>query len=206
MIQAEVSLSLRKTREPREYRKTLEVITSEAERMAFLTNQLLELARMDADKGAYEFETINLKEFLQEICSDIAILCKEKRLELQTHLVRQVQIKGDRKSLQRMFFNILNNAIKYTEKGGKIRIALKEKKRMVEVSISDTGVGIPKDSLPYIFERFYRVDKARSHREGGSGLGLSICKHIIDIHKGQINVNSQIGKGSTFIIKIPTMG
>ena len=205
VIQAEASLSLRKAREPREYRKTLEVIISEAERMAFLTSQLLELARMDANKGAYVFESIDFKIFLQEICSDIAILCKKKSLELQTHLVRQVQIKGDQKILRRMFFNILNNAIKYTEQGGTIRIALEEKNGMAEVSISDTGIGIPSDSLPYIFERFYRVDKARSRREGGSGLGLSICKHIIDVHKGRIDVNSQTGKGSVFIVKIPTI-
>lgn len=205
VIQAEASLSLRKVREPREYRKTLEVITNEAERMALLTNQLLELARMDVDKGAYGFESINLTEFLQVIYSDIAILCEEKRLEIKTHLVKQVHIKGDPKSLQRMFFNILNNAIKYTEKGGIIRIALEEKNCMAKVSISDTGIGIPNESLPYIFKRFYRVDKARSRSEGGNGLGLSICKHIIDIHNGRIDVRSQMAKGSTFIIKIPTI-
>ncbi len=203
VIQAEASLSLRKAREPQEYKKTLKVISGEAERMAFLTNQLLELARMDADKEPDVSESINLKEFLQNICSDITILCQEKNLELQTHLLSQVQIKGDRKSLQRMFFNILNNAIKYTKEGGTIRLALEEKDHMAEVSISDTGIGIQKESLPYIFERFYRVDKARSRSEGGSGLGLSICKQIIDVHKGRIDVNSQMGKGSTFTIKLP---
>jgi signal transduction histidine kinase len=205
VIQAEASLALRRSRDPQEYKKALQVIIGEAERMAFLTNQLLELARMDADKETYVFETINLKEFIQDICSDIAVLCQEKNLELQTHILSQVKIKGDKKSLQRMFFNILNNAIKYTEKGGTIHLALEEKNRMAEVSVSDTGIGIPKDSLPYLFERFYRVDKARSRSEGGSGLGLSICRHIIDVHKGRIDVNSQMGKGSTFTVGIPSI-
>ncbi len=203
VIQAEASLSLRKSREPWEYRKTLEVIISETERMGLLTSQLLELARMDAKKSQFVFESIDLNEFLHEICEDMAILCKNKKLELRTDLVKQVQIAGDRKSLRRVFFNILDNAIKYTANGGSVRVVLDEKNRMAEVSITDTGIGIPDDSLPHIFERFYRVDKARSRSDGGSGLGLSISKDIIDVHKGRIDVISQMGKGCRFIIAIP---
>jgi signal transduction histidine kinase len=133
----------------------------------------------------------------------VEILSSEKNISLQRELLTEVEIKGDPKSLHRVFFNILTNAIRYTKPDGTIKVRLKKRESLAIVSISDTGIGISKESLPHIFKRFYRVDKVRSREDGGSGLGLSICKQIIDIHKGTIEVESISGEGSTFTILLP---
>lgn len=203
VIQAEASLSLRKKREPEEYRKTIELILAEAERMGSLTNQLLELARMDASRNSFNYEPVELKELILELSKDIETLCKDKGIKLQTHQLDHISVSGDSKSLRRVFMNILYNSIKYTNREGAISIALIQKGEFAETTISDTGIGIPSDDLPHIFERFYRVDKARSRSEGGSGLGLSICKHIVDTHRGQVAVSSQSGIGTTVSVKLP---
>jgi len=145
-----------------------------------------------------------LSEFIRDVCSDVAILCQEKGLGLKLNLSpEQLWIRGDQKSLRRLMYNILNNAIRYTDHDGTIGVALQKKQGVVAVSVSDTGIGISEDQLPFIFERFYRADKARSRSEGGSGLGLAICKHIVDSHGGRINVDSRLGRGSTFRIQFP---
>ncbi|MCP4116969.1 MAG: HAMP domain-containing histidine kinase [Desulfobacteraceae bacterium] len=203
IIQAEATLALRKERPPGEYRKALEVISSEADHMASLTNQLLELARADSGKEKYMFETLELAEFMKEVCSDMAILCQEKGLVLKLDLPEQSWISGDQKSLRRLMYNILNNAIRYTDHDGTIGVVLQKKHDAVMISVSDTGIGITEDQLTFIYERFYRADKARSRSEGGSGLGLAICKHIVDRHGGRIDVESRLGRGSTFSIQFP---
>ncbi|MBI9093164.1 MAG: HAMP domain-containing histidine kinase [Desulfobacterium sp.] len=203
IIQAEATLALRKERHPREYRKALEVISSEADHMASLTNQLLELARADSGNEKYTFETLELADFINDICSDVAILCQEKGLVLQVDLPEQLWIRGDQKSLRRLMYNILHNAIRYTDQDGTIGVVLQKKHNKAVVSVSDTGIGISEEQLPFIFERFYRADKARSRSEGGSGLGLAICKHIVGSHGGRIDVESGLGRGSTFSIQFP---
>ena len=115
-----------------------------------------------------------------------------------------VKINGDVVRLRQMIWNILHNAIKYTQPGGEIKISLQDEGAFALLSIQDTGIGIPEKDLPSIFDRFYRVDKSRSRDEGGSGLGLSICKHITEAHKGNIEVESKPGVGTRFKIRIPT--
>jgi len=105
--------------------------------------------------------------------------------------------------LRQMIWNILHNGIKYTQPGGELKVSLLEEAGFALLSIQDTGIGIPEKDLPSIFDRFYRVDKARSKDEGGSGLGLSICKHIAEAHKGKIEVESKLGVGTRFKIRIP---
>ncbi|MDO9534363.1 MAG: ATP-binding protein, partial [Bacillota bacterium] len=112
-------------------------------------------------------------------------------------------IQGDPDWLLQLFIDILDNAIKYTPQGGSIDIKIQQSSREVMVSIKDTGIGIPAKNIPYIFERFYRVDKARSRRLGGTGLGLAIVKHVVDAHNGRVKVKSTVGVGTTFSIYLP---
>jgi two-component system phosphate regulon sensor histidine kinase PhoR len=116
-----------------------------------------------------------------------------------------VEINGDEVRLRQMIWNIMHNGIKYTQPGGELKVSLQEEAGFALLSIQDTGIGIPEKDLSSIFDRFYRVDKARSRDEGGSGLGLSICKHITESHKGKIEVESKLGVGTRFKIHIPSI-
>lgn len=168
-----------------------------------IIKQLLTLARADSGKEHATFQRLDLSQFLEILCSDVEILCREKSQTLKIKHSGQVSIKGDKNLLRNLMLNLLRNAIQYTAKGGDISVSLDQSKGMAIISVSDTGIGIPPEALPQIFNRFYRVDKARSRESGGSGLGLAICQQIVDSHRGTLQVSSKINKGSTFIIKFP---
>jgi two-component system phosphate regulon sensor histidine kinase PhoR len=116
----------------------------------------------------------------------------------------QVQVIGDADRLKQLFLNLMDNAIKYTSSGGAVTLSFAREGDWVRVAVADTGVGIPAQDLPRIFDRFYRVDKARSREKGGTGLGLAICRWIADAHGGRIEAQSEVGKGSTFTVWLPT--
>ncbi len=203
IMQAESSLALSKERTEAEYRKSLELVSQEIAYMSAVIGKLLFLARSDAGKEPLNLEEVNLKELLVELSSDVELLAKEKGLQFRLELPENLTVRGDRVKLRQLFLNILENAVRYTPNGGSIHASAVRKNETAIVSISDTGIGIPAEHLPHIFERFYRVDKARSRAEGGTGLGLAIAKHIAEIHGGKIEVDSQMGKGSTFNIVLP---
>ena len=205
VIQAEATLALQKEREADSYRNTIEVIANEADQMASLTNHLLELARADSGKKEYTFTKVYLASFVAETCSEISVLCHEKNIRLDQKIENVPAIKGDPPSLRRILFNILTNAINYTEEGGSILVTLKSDINNVVLSIIDSGIGIHDSKLPYIFDRFYRVDKARSREGKSSGLGLSICQQLVDLHSGRLSVKSTLGKGSRFEIVFPVI-
>ncbi len=205
VIQAEATLALQKERKADSYRKTIEVIANEADHMSSLTNQLLELARADSGKKEYTFNKVDLTSFVAETCSEISVLCYEKKIRFDQKIENVPMIKGDHSCLRRILFNILTNAINYTEEGGAILVVLKKESKNVRLSVTDSGIGIPERKLPYIFDRFYRVDKARSREGKSSGLGLSICKQLVDLHSGRISAKSVSGKGSCFEIIFPAL-
>ena len=203
VIEAESTLTLQRKRAASEYRQSLETIAQEAARMSLIIDQLLSLARADSEKEPLSFEELNLGELLKESSSDLEVLCRHKGLDLQLAQVDDSVVKGDRLRLRVLFLNLLDNAIRYTPGGGTVSVSLRREGQMAVVSISDTGPGIPAADLPHIFERFYRVDKARSRTEGGSGLGLSIAQYIAEVHGGRIEAESEPGKGSTFRVWLP---
>ncbi len=205
VIQAESTLALQKPRDSKEYRNSLEMIAQESEHMAGIINQLLTLARADAGKDHQEFEKINLAGFVKDLCTDVRAVCQEKHLTLQQDRIDEASVMGDSRSLRNLFHNILENAMKYTPKGGIITVTIRQEGARVVVSIKDTGIGISADERSLIFERFYRIDKARARSVGGSGLGLAICRHIIEVHGGSITVESQPNKGSTFHTTLPAI-
>jgi len=130
-------------------------------------------------------------------------LSKEKNIKLILEEKNRIQLNIDKDKIKQAIINIVHNGIKYSDIDGKVKISLYSDKNSAIIKVSDEGYGIPKDSIPYIFDRFYRVDKARSRKTGGTGLGLSISKQIINMHHGTIEVKSRVGKGTTFYIKIP---
>ena len=203
VIQAESTLALQKERSPEDYQKAIGIITQEAAHISSIIAQMLTLARADAGKAHLKLDDIDLSEFIRDICSDVEILCREKQLALNTDLSDNLYIRADKRSLVRLMYNLISNAVRYTDEGGTVSVLLYKEGSNAVISVKDTGIGIPSHALTLIFERFYRVDKARSRSEGGSGLGLAICKHIVEAHKGSIEVESLVGKGSAFYVKFP---
>ncbi len=171
-------------------------------RLNHLINSLLLLSKTEQVSADFSFETIDLKELLREVASDASVLAAAKRQSIKMVRLDTLRIRGDRDRLYQMFFNIVENAVKYTPEGGRIEIEAKREDSRVSVFISDNGPGIPPEDLPHIFDRFYRVKKDRSRETGGSGLGLAISQLIAKIHGGEITVTSRVGKGSRFEITL----
>lgn len=149
---------------------------------------------------SYRYFDINL--FIKNILSEFSLMAEEKNLALLFNPAKEsLQVFGDKEKLRQVFVNLLQNAIKYTDEGT-VEILLEEEKKFVNIAIRDTGIGIPDEDLNRVFERFYRVDKARSRAVGGTGLGLAIVKHIIEAHNSKIIVQSKLGEGSIFSFKL----
>jgi heavy metal sensor kinase len=203
VIEAESTLALQKERPPCDYQQSLEIISQESRQMSSLIDQLLTLARADAGKEQWNFTKADLGKLITNLSADVEVLCQEKGLSFQLGQTQDLVVKGDEVRLRELFMNLLYNAIRYTPAPGTVSVSLRREGQMGVVSITDTGVGIPTEDMPFIFERFYRVDQSRSRTEGGSGLGLAICQHIAEAHGGKIEVESQVGAGSTFSIWLP---
>jgi heavy metal sensor kinase len=203
VIEAESSLTLQKERPPGDYRQSLETISQEAKQMSSTIDQLLTLARADAGKEQWNFGQVDLAKLISKLSTDIEVLCQDKGLGFQLGHTEALVVQGDEARLRGLFMNLLDNAIRYTPSPGTVSVSLRREGKMAVVAITDSGVGIPAEDIPLIFERFYRVDKSRSRVEGGSGLGLAICRYIVEAHRGKIEVESTVGVGSTFSVWIP---
>jgi two-component system, OmpR family, manganese sensing sensor histidine kinase len=185
-------------------RQRLENIVTITKSTSSLISNLLFLARHEGRLNPDDLEAIDLHGFLQSLSNEFQTLAKEKNLNFISNLsASTVVFQGDRELLQQALKNLINNAYKYTPAGGKVCLTLSIKSRQGIISIEDNGIGIPPEDLPRIFDRFYRVDIARSRETGGFGLGLAIAKQIIQAHNGQITVESSLGKGTKFQIFLP---
>ncbi len=163
-----------------------------------LLNDLIDLSMIESGELRMSYRYFNVNDYLNTIVSEMKHLAEENGLELIFHSVRNdLKIFSDKEKLKQVFVNIIQNAIKYTEKG-KVEVLAEEEKKNVKFIIKDTGIGIPDKSINRIFERFYRVDKARSRSVGGTGLGLAIAKHILEAHNSKIEVKSKQNVGSEF--------
>ena len=181
----------------------LEIIKKHVDRLTNIVQDLLVLSELEDKKTKLDLEDVDLKALLQEVLRPFEEKAKEKGLSLKVDFDPGLPpIKADPFRLQQAFFNLIDNAVKYTEQG-EIRISTKGKADHVEIEVADTGIGIPKEHLPRIFERFYVVDKSRSRRLGGTGLGLSIVKHIVLLQGGEIDVESTPGVGTRFRVRLP---
>jgi two-component system sensor histidine kinase VicK len=179
----------------------LDIINSEADRMSFLVRDLLQLSRFDNKQIDLQFSSINVNNFVRENVRQSRIHAENKKQSLTCEFSpNDIYIWADKDRVTQVINNIITNSIKYSPEGAKINVKVHEDKNYVMISVQDNGMGISKDDLPRIFERFYRVDKARSRAMGGTGLGLAIAKEIMDLHGGKIVVESQLGFGTTMTL------
>lgn len=190
--------------DPQNNRRFLEIIREHANRLARLTDDLLKLARIEAGKLELEFSPVGITE-LVESCSETTLLkASRKQIALEIEVPPALPaLRGDASLLHEVLQNLLDNAVQYSGAGGRICVNASVHGREAVISVSDTGIGIPLAAQERIFERFYRVDAARSREAGGTGLGLSIARHIVEAHGGRIWVDSEVGAGSKFSFSIP---
>jgi heavy metal sensor kinase len=204
-----LELALSKSRTPEEYREHLIKCQRAAMRMHGLIDSLLTLARTDDQSRGAAMQQVPLHQIVEENVDGLRPLARERQVELKV-ACQPTEVNGNATQLGQVVANLVQNAILYNHPGGRVDVQLRSgeaavgKEHTAELTVVDTGQGIPAADLPHIFERFYRVDAARSRAQGGSGLGLAICQHIVALHGGAIAVTSEPGSGSTFVVKLPT--
>ncbi len=182
----------------------LGIIMKHTQRLDSLIEDILELSRLDSGDVKIKLHRLEISPCMENIFSHYREHCKEKNQIFELDMPPSIPaIETDEYLLRQLLTNLLDNAIKYTPKGGRIHLKVEPVHESIQFEVADTGIGIPQEHIPRIFERFYRVDPARSREMGGTGLGLSIVKHIVNLHHGVIKVESTVGAGSKFIIKIP---
>ena len=181
----------------------LSIIHKESHRLQLLIQDLLDLSKLEKADFHLNYQTIHVDHLIRESVEMAKVQAKEKSIALTIAGEKELVLSADYDRLKQVILNHIYNAINYTPNGGKVTVAAYNSSGYVKIEVSDTGMGIAPEALPRIFERFYRVDKARSRNTGGTGLGLSITKHIVEAHDGQIFVDSVVGQGSTFTIMLP---
>ncbi len=204
VLRGETEVALEQNRGAEDYRESLALIKDEAERLTRIVENLFILARQPVDQHSIMKEPLRLNEVVSECVRSAQVLATQRGLRL--HLdgaTSEVNFTGDDEMLKRMLLNLLDNAVKYTAPGGDVGVALSTQNGSARIVVTDSGIGIPASDRPRIFDRFYRVDKARSRALGGAGLGLSIAKWIVEAHGGTIAVQSAPKQGSEFIVQLP---
>lgn len=202
-MKGEAELLLSKPRPAKEYRGALATYIEKLDFLTKLINDLILLSKFDSNEAGLKMARIKLNELLFNLWELFSVLAEQKGIVFSLGKTEQADVLGDQTRLQQLFTNLFDNAIKFTPSGGHIDIALQKDGGFAKVSIKDTGIGIPKEELEHIFERFYQVDKSRTTESEGIGLGLSICQWIVKAHKGNIELESELGKGSIFIVSLP---
>ncbi len=185
------------------YEDFMRDINSELDRLNAIIDALLLMSKLDKDDVVLDYQLVALKYLILKCVQMLRPIAQKGQVELVSILTEDIELYCDELKIRQCLINIINNAIKYTMAGGHVKIILSSDKAYALIQVIDTGVGIPHKDIPHIFERFYRVDSARSRNTGGSGLGLSIAEQIIKHHAGFIDVSSKVGSGSTFVIGIP---
>jgi signal transduction histidine kinase len=185
-------------------RKFISIIKEHTNRLENIIEDLLSLSELELSKDCLNKTEFNLKKIIEDVTLGFEHGLDEKRQILSIdHQGDYFKIKADRDKIEQVIVNLLDNAIKYTNEAGRINISILEQQNEVSFTVSDNGIGIPKEDIDRVFERFYRVDKARSRELGGTGLGLGIAKHIVLAHNGQISIESVINRGTKVLVRLP---
>ncbi|MFQ5736592.1 MAG: sensor histidine kinase [Thermodesulfobacteriota bacterium] len=203
ILKGEMEIALRSKGNVEHMKEALESGLEEIDRMSNIVNNLLDLAKMDVEREALPREPVSLDKVFIERYEHFRGRAADKGIELVMGRCAPAVVTGDTVRLSQLFFNLIDNAIKYTPGGGRVDLSLDVDGHDAIVKVKDTGLGVSEQDIPYLFDRFYRANKARSGDEGGAGLGLSICKEIAVAHGGSISVESAPGQGSTFITRLP---
>jgi two-component system phosphate regulon sensor histidine kinase PhoR len=185
-------------------RRFLEIMRDNASRLSRLTDDLLKLSQIEAGEFQKEFRAIDIPDLIERCLETTRLEAEAKQIQLEAECEPDLPpATGDMGALHEILQNLLDNAVRYTQPGGRVSITAAAVRDKIMISVADTGIGIPKVEQERIFERFYRVDAARSRELGGTGLGLSIAKHLVEAHGGCIEVDSEVGRGSTFHVRLP---
>ncbi len=203
VIRNVAEVALRFVRDPDHYRRVLGDVLEEVERLTRLTEQMLFLCREDAGLIPPRDGEVPLDLLVRETVEHMGIVAGAKGLTVEVAAPSPCPIRGDADQLRRLLVNLLDNAIKYTPGGGAVRVELACEGRLARLAIADTGIGIPAEHLPHVFERFYRVDPARGQDTEGTGLGLAICRAIAEAHGGRVEIESTAGRGTRAILTLP---
>ena len=178
-------------------------VLEEVDRLAKIVDALFAISRLDAGESQQEWERFDLAPLAASTTEQMSLLAEDKKIAVACNAEGKVSVDGDRARIKQVVVNLLDNAIKYTPPGGTINLNVRARGGKAVLEVVDTGMGIPASALPHIFERFYRVDQARSRDAGGAGLGLAIVKSICAAHGGKVEVESVEGKGSRFRVELP---
>ena len=204
VLRGETEVALQQERATAEYKESLALIKDEAERLSRIVENLFMLARQPVDTPSMVNEPVRLDELVSDCVRAAHVLAMQKGLRLKIEgALPPVTVSGDDEMLKRMLLNLLDNSVKYTASGGEISVALRSQNGDARIVVTDTGIGIAESDQRRIFDRFYRVDKARSRALGGAGLGLSIARWIVEGHGGSLSVESVPGRGSAFTADLP---
>lgn len=204
VIRSVGEVGLRERHSESEYRDIIGTMLEEADRLAQLTAILLELTRAESGKIALKSESFDFCEMASDAAGFIGALAEEVRVRVVLNLSDSpIVMTGDRTVLRQALINLLDNAVKHSPKDAEVTLSCQSMNGQLDIAIQDQGEGIPAEALPYIFDRFYRVDSARSREKGGFGLGLAIARWAVEIHGGRIEIKSELGKGSVFQIVLP---
>jgi len=208
IMKGNIEIALRRERHVDEYKGVLASNLEEIDRLEYLLKDLMFLARTDASELLMNFGPVSLGEVLWSVCDILKPVSVRKKIKLELQLPEAEEsiIEGDPDRLKQLFINFIENALRYTPEGGKVDVEMSKVAGIVKVTVADTGIGIPEAELPKIFERFYRVDKARARESGGTGLGLCICKWIVDAHGGEISMESKEGAGTKVTVMFLSSG
>ena len=186
-----------------ERRERLGSVLEEVERLSNIVEGLFAISRLDAGEAATEWVAFDLGQLASTTADQMGLLAEDKKINLTCAGSVGVWVEGDRSRLKQVIVNLLDNAIKYTPSGGVVSLTVKAHDSKAVLEVADNGIGIPAPALPRVFERFFRVDKARSREQGGAGLGLSIVKSICTVHHGEVHATSEPGQGSRFRVELP---
>lgn len=184
-------------------RKFLDIIAVEASRLKRLIDDILVISDIESGRELNTDRDLNVCEAVDEVIASIQPQIEKKRIRVETHYAYEIYIGGNRDRFKQMMMNLVENAVKYSEEGGRVTVSAEKRDGKAILRVRDEGIGIAEENLPRLFERFYRVDKSRSQKAGGTGLGLAIVKHIAGLFGGEVTVESQLGKGSTFTVILP---
>jgi two-component system sensor histidine kinase BaeS len=184
---------------------TFREIYSEADRLQRLVDDLQELSRVEAQAYELDLKPVSIDELVAGVVQRLGRQFKDKGVDLQTEMAQDLApVLADSDRIHQVLINLVGNALQYTPAGGQVTICTRQEDHQVRVDVTDTGTGIPPEHLPHLFTRFYRVDKSRSRAGGGSGIGLTIARHLVEAHGGRIWASSEgVGKGSTFSFTLP---
>jgi two-component system, OmpR family, phosphate regulon sensor histidine kinase PhoR len=189
--------------DPDTCREFLQIINEESLRLQRLIGELLDLSKIESKQINLKRERIRIDQMVQSVMKTMEERFRAKQQAWSVKIAEPFEVEVDKDRFRQILLNLLSNASNYTPPGGRITVEVEKSDESWLCKVSDTGIGIPKEDLPRVFERFYRVDKARARDSGGTGLGLAIVKHLVEAHQGEIEVTSQIGQGTTFTLSFP---